>query len=357
MSNRTSYEARLLNLGQIALTGKFSIGSAGAPTLLQGNGLSAIAETATGIYTLTLQDGYRKLLSASAALVSLANRTAKTCVTGTPANQSATFATKAATTSGDHIVLTDTNGAKWGISLDVTGSAAEPTGAVWASIAAAKKVHVDISSATTGAEVAALVETAVDALTGFTAVITSTVSVAAIGFVQAYRAPVAAIVSYKSDETAVGSTTVAEVTAGVQTSVNITNNTLTIPAHGFFTGRSVALSIGAGSLPAGLSATSYFLIVVDANTVKFATTLANAEAGTAVDITDYGTSAQTMTLTPNANIGSGVACVEVSAYSVANKTVDFACYDYAGALVQPANGSDLHFVLEFIDSSILMKGE
>jgi hypothetical protein len=357
MSNRTTYEARNMNIGQVALTGQCVIGAAGAVTELIGNGLASIAKTATGVYTLTLQDGYRKLLSASAALISLSNRTAKTCVTGTPASQSATFAAKAATTSGDHVVITDTNGNKWGISLDVTGSAPEPTGAVWASIPAGRKVHVDISAQTTGGDVAAAVETAVDALTGFTALIVSTVSVAAIGFVQVNRAPVAAIVSYKSDETAVGSTTVAEVTAGVQTSVNVTNNTLTIPSHGFFTGRSVALSIGAGSLPAGLSATSYFLIVVDANTIKFASSLANAEAGTAVDITDYGTSAQTMTLTPNANVGSGVACVEVSAYSLANKTIELACYDYAAALVQPANGSVLHFNLEFIDTSVPLKGE
>mgnify|MGYP001592540633 CR=1 FL=1 len=85
-----------------------------------------------------------------------------------------TFATKAATTDGDYVVVNDYLGAAWAIALDKAGTASnEPTGAAWLAVAAANKAYVDISSATSGADVAALIETAINALTGFTGVITA----------------------------------------------------------------------------------------------------------------------------------------------------------------------------------------
>jgi hypothetical protein len=84
--------------------------------------------------------------------------------------------------------------------------------------------------------------------------------------------------------------TFASLTAG-----NITANTITIEAHGLITGTKVAATTGS-ALPAGLSATNYWVIKVDANTLKLATSLANAVAGTAVDITGDGAG----TLTPTA---------------------------------------------------------
>lgn len=72
-------------------------------------------------------------------------------------------------------------------------------------------------------------------------------------------------------------------------------DTITITGHGFFTGLKAALT--GTNLPGGLSATNYWIIVVDANTIKVATSLANALAGTAVDITTAGTTADAA-LTP-----------------------------------------------------------
>jgi hypothetical protein len=61
-------------------------------------------------------------------------------------------------------------------------------------------------------------------------------------------------------------------------------DTVTITGHGFYTGEAVKTT--AAAQPTGLSSsTLYWLIRVDANTVKFATSYANANAGTAVDIT------------------------------------------------------------------------
>ncbi len=72
-------------------------------------------------------------------------------------------------------------------------------------------------------------------------------------------------------------------------------NTITITAHGYTTGLKVALT--GTNLPTGLSATNYWVIRVDADTIKLASSLANAVAGTAVHITGQGTTADA-TLTP-----------------------------------------------------------
>jgi hypothetical protein len=96
-----------------------------------------------------------------------------TNVAATKAVQTLTFDTKANTGDGDYVVLEDTGGTQWAVAADKTGSSAEPTGAIWTAIPAAKKAQVDISADTTAADVAARFETAFDGLTGFTAVITS----------------------------------------------------------------------------------------------------------------------------------------------------------------------------------------
>lgn len=76
------------------------------------------------------------------------------------------------------------------------------------------------------------------------------------------------------------------------TARNVTNSnnaadTITIPEHLFYTGGEMYFT--GASLPGGISAaTLYFAIVVDRNTVKAATTYANAIAGTALAITSDG---------------------------------------------------------------------
>jgi len=82
-------------------------------------------------------------------------------------------------------------------------------------------------------------------------------------------------------------------TQGITTQVNQTDDQATVTAHGLITGAKVALTT-TGTLPAGLVATMY-VIVVDASTLKFATSLANALAGTAEDITDDGSGTHTVT--------------------------------------------------------------
>lgn len=63
-----------------------------------------------------------------------------------------------------------------------------------------------------------------------------------------------------------------------------------------------------GTLPAGLApATDYYVIKVTDTTIKFATSYANAVAGTAIDITDAGTGTHTInTLLPRYTSGAGL---------------------------------------------------
>lgn len=72
--------------------------------------------------------------------------------------------------------------------------------------------------------------------------------------------------------------------AGTFAASSLASNTVTITAHGWKTGIVGQLTT-AGVLPTGLSAsTNYYIIVVSANAVKFASTYANAIAGTAITL-------------------------------------------------------------------------
>lgn len=88
--------------------------------------------------------------------------------------------------------------------------------------------------------------------------------------------------------------------------VDIDLNTVTIAAHGLKNGQKIALTTD-GALPAGLTATDYYMIVVDATTLKFGSSLANAKAGTGVNLTDVGGASDTQTITPAAISSSGIA--------------------------------------------------
>ena len=98
--------------------------------------------------------------------------------------------------------------------------------------------------------------------------------------------------------------TVSTPSAGTFTA-NATTDVMTKSAHLFKTGLKVQVSNSGGALPSGLSAaTDYFVIYVDDNTFKLATSLVNAQAGTAIDITTNGTGTQTVT--PTAIAGASV---------------------------------------------------
>jgi len=78
--------------------------------------------------------------------------------------------------------------------------------------------------------------------------------------------------------------------------VNTSNEQITMTAHGRSTGDRVLYDNGGGTALAGLvDDTVYYVIKVDANTIKLATNSDNATAGTAINLTGTGNNAQTLT--------------------------------------------------------------
>jgi len=95
------------------------------------------------------------------------------------------------------------------------------------------------------------------------------------------------------------------------TAVSTANGTITATAHKLLTGTKLTYSAAAGTVLGGLTdATAYYVVYVDANTFKLASSLANAQAATPTTITLTGTgnSSQTFTgdtATATATIASG----------------------------------------------------
>lgn len=240
--------------------------------------------------------------------IAAANGSNKTFDTGTMETQTLTFPAKAGATAGDYIVFYDQAGNAWAAALNVGGSDPEPTGPIWTAVDAARKVNVDISGGTDAASVAALVETAIDALTGLTAAIVTDDGAAngTMLLTQVVPGPTTNPVPKSADDAGAGSITGVQTTAGVATEVSPSANTVSVPSHGLTTGAKVTLTT-TGTLPAGLSTgTDYYIIVVDADALKFATTQALALAGTPVDITGYGTTAAVHTVTVTTTIAGSV---------------------------------------------------
>jgi hypothetical protein len=71
--------------------------------------------------------------------------------------------------------------------------------------------------------------------------------------------------------------------------VSVANNTLTLSNHRFLSGQQVTYTHGGGSTIGGLtSGNTYYIIKVDQNTIKLASSPANVITGTAVTITSLG---------------------------------------------------------------------
>ena len=96
-----------------------------------------------------------------------------------------------------------------------------------------------------------------------------------------------------------GSAAAQTLTINPSTAVTLTTDTITFATpHGLNTGDQVIYSNGGGTSVAGLTdATTYYVIRVDAHTIKLAATLADAAAGNAIALTAAGSGAS-HTLTP-----------------------------------------------------------
>ncbi len=116
---------------------------------------------------------------------------------------------------------------------------------------------------------------------------------------------------------------IASTSSTVSTSnVSTANSTLTIAGHGFSTGDQITYSASSGTLITGLTdGTTYFAIKVDENTIKLATTSADAAAGTQVTLTGTGNNSQTFT-------GPQPPLVSINSVSAPNDFITMAGHGY-----------------------------
>jgi len=136
---------------------------------------------------------------------------------------------------------------------------------------------------------------------------------------------------YNEDDSGAGSIAEALTNLGVASEVNIDDDEITIPSHGLNTGLKGQLTT-TGTLPTGLSlATDYFVIVIDENTIQFANSLANAQAGTEVTFSSQGTDGAVNTFTATALAGGTIKMQE------SNDAVNFT--DVAAATNVTADGN------------------
>lgn len=236
------------------------------------------------------------------AIIDVSTPSAKTFDSGVAEIDTFTFAATASTSSGDYLVCYDTAGLAWAAAADLTGVDPAPTGAVWVAIPSARKVQVNLLTAITASNVATAFA---DALTALTAVpFASVASTTHVACTQGTRGAITAPAVHNADDSGAGSITKAVTAAGVNSEVDVTANTLAIPNDGFPIGFKVRATT-TGTLPAPLALlTDYFIIPVDADTIQLATSLANAEAGIPINITNQGSSGAVNTLTGVALAGA-----------------------------------------------------
>ena len=100
------------------------------------------------------------------------------------------------------------------------------------------------------------------------------------------------------DQTTYGKGIITLTLTSSASTVNVSNDRLTITAHGMTTGTALKYNMTGGTAIGGISVGfTYYARVVDANTITLHTTPGNATAGTpTIDITDVGTGLQTFTV-------------------------------------------------------------
>lgn len=245
-----------------------------------------------------------------------------------------TFPTKAGSTGGDYFVVYDTAGNGWAAALNKSGSDPAPTGAIWTALSAGRKVNVDISSATTGAQVEALVETAFDALTSNP--FTTVAATADMAVTCTIRGNTTNFGVHSADDGGAGSITGVTTNQGVASDVNVTSNVISISAHGYLTGQEITVT-STGTLPAPLVvATPYYVILVTSGSLKLATTLENAEAGTPIDLTTQGSDGAVVTVDVD-QIADG--SVKLQKSLGADLEDDYVWFDEGSPVVISADGS------------------
>jgi hypothetical protein len=250
--------------------------------------LSAASQT-NGI-TFKLKDSYNDGETyfdvGSESSISL---TKKTFTGGTAEISTITFPAFAGATQGDYVTFETEAGVKYAFWLDLDAAGTAPTGALY--VAATNKIEVDIVTGDTAAQVAAKAVAAIGTIALVTILDNEDGTVT---FTQTNGGACTDPAPKNADDSGAGSITVSVGTAGSDGGINLSTNAITSTSHGFVTGDPVIFTAGTAAPSPLVSGTTYYVILVDANTLKLATTQALALAGTAVDLTIAGRGTQAL---------------------------------------------------------------
>jgi hypothetical protein len=156
-----------------------------------------------------------------------------------------------------------------------------------------------VAGGTAGAEIVTVVGTAIS-VSMDTTLVTGSTGTQIKAAIAASVAATALVSSSGTDAAVQAAQSATPLAGGVTSKFSLTADTITISAHGFYTGLKLRLT-STGTLPTGLATgTDYYVIVIDANTIQLSAALAGALAATVVpiDITAYGSTGETATFTP-----------------------------------------------------------
>ncbi len=132
------------------------------------------------------------------------------------------------------------------------------------------------------------------------------------------------------------------------TNVNTTNNTITLTGHGLSTGDQVYY-YAASNVIGGLSNSKvYYVISVDANTIKLARSTSGASAGTAVSLSSAPGSDTTQFIYQGVNINNNFLFISNHGF----KTGDHIFYDNSGTAITGLSENTKYFVSKIDDNQI-----
>ena len=132
------------------------------------------------------------------------------------------------------------------------------------------------------------------------------------------------------------------------TNVNTTNNTITLSSHGLSTGDQVYY-YAASNIIGGLSNSKvYYVISVDANTIKLARSTSGASSGTAVSLTSAPGSDTTQFIYQGVNINNNFLFISNHGF----KTGDHIFYKNSGTAITGLSENTKYFVSKIDDNQI-----
>ena len=134
-----------------------------------------------------------------------------------------------------------------------------------------------------------------------------------------------------------------------RTSINISNEQITLNSHNFETGDRLTYSNGGGTTLSNLtSGNTYFAIKIDNNTIKLASSLANANAGNAIDLAPASHNFNTRTA---ANVANDT--IQISGHNFVNG--DTVTYTSGGRTLRNLTSGTNYVVRDVSGSSFKLK--